>query len=105
MSKYNKLEVKGRDIYYHTFPCGHPDSNEIFTMFYTLEGKKQVKKWSWSKFRKVPTGVMVDNYVRRFKLNINIESNRYTKSEIRNKVEREVELIDRFEEIKRGEII
>jgi hypothetical protein len=105
MNECKKLEVNGRDIYYYTFHCGHPDSNEIFTAFYTLEGKKLEKKWSWRKFRKTPTGVKVDNYVRRFNLNINIESNRYTKSEIRNKIEREVELITRAEEIKRGEII
>jgi len=104
MSKYKKLEVNGILLFYKQYWCGHPDESELYTKFYTLE-KVPEKKWSWIRFRKIRTGRVVDDFVERFELSLDIENPNYTKGQIRKKIEHQVELMGRTEELNRGEII
>jgi len=105
MSNYKKLDVNGKTIYYDHYYCGHPDVSELYTKFFTLEGKRTEMKWSWRKFRKVPTGNQIDNYVEIFEFFFDIEKPYRTKSEVRRKLEYNLELLGRAEEIKKGELI
>lgn len=101
------LEVSGVKIYYKLCSdCNEYDGTITWTEFFTKEGTKPEKKWSWRKFRMIPTGKHVPNYVKRFSMNYWItESTHLSKSELRNRLEREVELINRAKELERGEFI
>ena len=102
-----KIEVSGIDIYYKLCSdCNEYDGDIYWTEFFTLEGEKPLMKWSWKKFRKVDSGKSVPNFVKRFELQFWItESEHLTKSELKNLLERKVELINRKKELERGEII
>lgn len=99
------LEINGVTLYYEKEWCGHPDVSELDTHFYTLEGKRPEKKWSWRKLRKVETGNMIDNFVKRFEIGRDIESSKYTKGQVRNWIAHRVELLGRAKELANGEII
>lgn len=105
MSNYKELKINGRTIYYRQYWDGHPDDSELNTRFYILEGMKPEKKFSWRSLKRIPTGKFVENYVHKFTLYLDIESSEYTKGQIRKKLERDLELLGREDEIKRGEIV
>jgi len=105
MSKYKKLEINDRILYYKQYWCSHPDVDELYTKFYIIGGRISEKKWSWRKFKKVRTGKRIRIYSFKFELELDIESPEYTKSHIRNKLEHYLELLGREEEIKKGEIV
>jgi len=106
-SELKKIEFIGRIFYYHAgeYDNGHFDWEE--TSFYETNDKyKVVPKYFLLNFFNIitETKVVSDNKLL-FKLHINIDSNCYTKSEVRKKIQRKVDLLDRAVEIKNGEII
>jgi hypothetical protein len=103
----NKLEVYGLDIYYTLgHVCHEYDGDLYWTDFYTKEGVKNVKKWSWKKFRMVSTGEVVPNFIERFTLPFWItKSSHLTKKELRTILEKKVSIINREKELERGEFI
>lgn len=101
------IEVSGVTIYYKLCSdCNEVDGTINWTEFFTQEGLKPEKEWSWRKFRMIPTGRQIPNYIKRFSLPYWItESTHLTKSELRKKLERQVELINRAQELERGEFV
>lgn len=100
-----KIEISGITLHYKvTWEHSEYDSY-CYTSFFLLNGKKPEVKWSWKKLRKVETGVMVDNYIEMFRLPLDVESDSYTKREIREKIGRKIELMGRAKEIQKGEIV
>lgn len=102
MGNYNKLEINDTTLYFKRVYDGRDDFD---TDFFTINGKKKETKWSWRQFKRIPTGRMVDNYVRRFTLYLDIEDARHTKGYVREKLEHKLELLGRQDEIKRGELV
>jgi hypothetical protein len=103
-NEYNTIEVSGVTLYY-SLDC-EPYTGAEWTDFYTLEGFVDETKWSWRKFKMIPTGNKLPNYVNRFSLPYYItKSNHLTKEELRKKLERKVELFNRAQELERGDFI
>jgi len=100
----HKLKINGRTLYYdiHTYPSEY---GSTITKFYEKDGMKPEKKWSWNKFWFVETGKMVPNYKYAFEIFINLHSPFYAKKEIKEKIDRKFEILNREEEIQKGEII
>lgn len=99
-----EIEINGRKFSYKI----RYESNEAYSYEWTEFYKTimvEEKKWSWRKFKFVLTGKMIENEIKLFDIGFDIHNPRYTKNDIRKKLEREVELLNRAEEIERGEII
>ena len=97
--------VDGKEYYYKvTFI---EETGFTVTFFYTKEGKISVYKYNWFKrvFLNKKQTELVDNYVFAFRLNFNIESKKFTKSEVKGEIVRQIKLLNREEEIAKGEII
>lgn len=106
INQENLIEVSGVKLYYDEQSDGSEYGTYYWTEFHTQEGTIPEKKWSWRKFRMVPTGRQIPNYVKRFRFNFWItQSNHMTKSELRDMLERQVELINRAKELENKEFI
>jgi len=94
------LKINGKEFQYQVIIDNGEDGSFEWTKFYQGTTTTIYKKY-WL------FGEELIKIEPRFAFNIwkNIESENYTKAEIRKWLEREVELLDRKEEIKRGEII
>jgi hypothetical protein len=99
-----ELEINGRKFSYDIkHDASEYDSYE-WTEFYKPIMVDE-KIWSWRKFRFIKTGNVVEIQRKVFTIGFDIHNPRYTKNEIREKLEREIELLGRAEEIERGEIV
>lgn len=95
-----KIVINGQEFEYKVFlDCSEYGEYE-WTEFYQGEEIETYKRFVF--FGKTITEVVPKLM---FKLHINIEDSCYTKEDIREKLSRQVELLNRKEEIKRGEII
>jgi hypothetical protein len=104
--KIKKLDFDGKELLYRkTFGGNGHDYSYPTTTFYVMDGKRELTEWNWRKFRRVGTGIMVDRYVATFSLNFWIKEIEYTKADIRERVERNMELHERPEELRKGEIV
>lgn len=94
------ITINNKTFYYVVqYVCSEYD-NYYLTEFYQETYTETYKKY-WlfgpTLTREVPIIL--------FELAINIEDKYFTKKDIRERIERQVELLEREEEIKRGEII
>jgi hypothetical protein len=100
-----EIEIGGKKFNYDIYS----DYNEYDGTYHWTEFYKTImvneKKWSWRKFRFISTSNMVEKKIKLFTIGFDIHNPNYTKSDIRKKLEREVELLGRAEEIERGEIV
>jgi len=97
-----KLEINGRTLYYklRTFDCGDYGASQCYeTHFFLKPTKKVTKYWFHGDI------IEIENTDYVFKFKYSIESERKTKEEIREAIEKELVLLDRSEEIKKGDII
>jgi hypothetical protein len=103
----DKIKIADIDLYYKLCSeCNEATGTFDWTEFYTKEGLKEVEKWSWKKFKMIPSGNFVPNFIKRFTLDFWItESNHLTKKELKEILEKNVELIKRFQELQRKEFI
>ena len=83
----------------------YTDGGGEFTQIYRLDGQKPEKLWSWRNFKYVPTGNDIDNYVGTCYINYWIEDTSYRKSDVRRSLDYKMELINREDEINRGEVV
>jgi hypothetical protein len=96
--EYKEITFNGRKMFY---ALGQHDYHGTITYFYSSEPTiikfKKYLFFGEEEERK--------EYKLLFVLYCDIESPKYTKEQIRERLEREIKIIDREEEIKRGEII
>ena len=99
-SKMKTINVNGRIFEYEIFS----EYNECYTYYWTefYEGSKLITRKKYWVFGKI-ISEYVPNYM--FTLDFNIESPNYTKNEVRKKIERQIELLNRKKEIEKSEII
>lgn len=99
-----EIEISGKKFNYRI----DYDCSEFGETYQTVFFKKIMvdeKIWSWRKLRFLNTGKLVEKDKTLFCLYFDMHSPEYTKAEIKNRLEKEVELLGRAEEIERGEII
>ena len=95
-----ELAIDGRVFQYRVSHCiseySDYDITEFFQGFSTIKRKKY---WIF--------GEEIEKKIPKFSFNlyVNIEDESYTKKEIREMIQKKIELLNRKEEIKRGEII
>jgi hypothetical protein len=95
-----ELAIDGRVFQYRVLHCiseySDYDITEFFQGFITIKRKKY---WIF--------GEEIEKKIPKFSFNlyVNIEDESYTKKEIREMIQKKIELLNRKEEIKRGEII
>jgi hypothetical protein len=94
-----ELTIQGRTLQYEIMNYNN-DFGSVFTEFYEGTITKSYRMFGF--FGKVITEVKPKHV---FTIYRNIESRNYDKKTIRKLIEAELELIDRVDEIKRGEII
>lgn len=98
-----KLQYKGYTFHYQVkeYDCGEYGVATCYTtIFYEYLGKGVKKKyWLWG------PEVKYDIHKELFTLQYNIESCGITKIEIRRDLDKEIDLMFRCEEIKKGEIV
>ena len=99
-----ELDINGRKFLYEINKYSDEIATYEWTEFFKLIMVDE-KKWSWRKFKFIPTGNMIEKKIKVFTISCDIHNPRYTKKEIRQKLEKEIELLGRAEEIERGEII
>ncbi len=96
----NSIKINGRTLEYEVFYDVSEYGETYETAFY--EGTKTERRKKYLLFG--PTiEKTVPNEI--FKLYLNIEDPGYTKDDIRRKIERALELLERPSEIERGEIV
>ena len=99
-----EINIDGRVLKYQLMSdCSEYDSWD-WTEFY--EGTETVTKKirsGWLDIFGTPTEVEVPKFV--FKIDMSCENDRITKDEWRNKILKELDLLNRREELERGELI
>ena len=103
MKRYS-IKIGNREFEYRIFTTVHDGGEYSETKFYE-QAEVDEKKWNWRKFRMVKTGNRITIMQHAFSLYHDIHCTRTTKSEIRKLIEREVKLLNRRDEIARGEVI
>lgn len=99
--RLKKIVFEGRTFYYRVI-CESGDYGDYYyTKFYKTNDvvKYRPKYYLFGPSIPVPANKKV------FRVEINIEDCRYTKKEVRDKIARKVEILDRCKEIKNGDII
>lgn len=99
-----EIEVSGRKLNYKILYDVSEFGETYETVFFDKIMVNE-KRWSWRKFKFVETGKLVEEHKTLFCLYFDLHDAAYTKKDIRNRLQREVELLSRAEEIERGEII
>jgi|TARA_R110000851_G_scaffold47424_2_gene115159 hypothetical protein len=97
-----ELEINGRTLYYKlkSFDCGEYGVSRCYeTHFFLKPTEKATKYWFWGPI------IDIESWDPVFKFNYSIESVKKTKEDIRKAIEKELVLLDRDEEIKKGNII
>ena len=99
--RLKKIEFEGTTFYYRVFVEDGDYGDYYWTEFYKTNNVSKIKRkyWLFGPLVPVPANKKV------FKLRFNIEDCRNTKGDIRSNISREVELMNRCEEIKKGELI
>ena len=98
-----KLEYKGRTFFYkiESGECGDHGGfschETIFHRFVKVSTRK--KYWLFG------PDVIYDEYEELFKFDYNIENPTTTKEKLRADLDKQVALLDRYDEIKKGEIV
>jgi hypothetical protein len=95
-----QLEIDGVQLQYNIFSDFSEYSTVYWTDFYIgtrIITKRKYLLFGEKKTKEIPFKV--------FRLHINIEDPNYTKSEIRKKINKQLELLGRKSEIERGEIV
>ena len=95
-----KITIDGREFEYKVFRDCNEHGDWEWTEFYQGTEIRKYKRFIF--FGKTIKEV-VPKLI--FEISINIEDSCYTKEDIRKKLSRQVELLNRAEEINRGEII
>ena len=95
--------INGEVWYYKVYESLEYDYAE--TAFFKTKTKIVTKRKYWLFGEKLQLEVEKDFEDADFKLYFNIENPKYTKSEIRAAINKKIELLNRVDEIKRGEII
>jgi len=99
----NKIEVNGLILYYSIeFDCSEYDEWE-WTEFFLKTTKKTYKKY-WL-FGPLKEKIIGNPESHMFNINFSIKDKRFTKVEVRNAIEHAIEIWQRPDELKRGEII
>ena len=100
---YKELTIDNRKLLYRiTFTDnGWPDEGHYETIFYDSEPKIREER----KYVFFGPKHDVEYYEYMFTLNFSIDSEHYTKLELRNIIKREVDLLSRKEQIINGDII
>jgi hypothetical protein len=94
------ITISGRDFDYKVVYYDGEYGDYAETIFYQgSETETHRKFWLFGPIITVEVPIEV------FKFDGNIESNHYTKKELRKKLEKKVKLLDRQAEIDRGELI
>ncbi len=96
-----QIQVNGRNFYYdvRSYSVGSGGISE--TRFYDGTRTRQFRKWViFGKYERIEVG---EGHV--FTIYMDIESPLHTKQEIRDAVERAIKVLDRQDEIAKGEII
>ncbi len=95
-----ELAIGGRIFQYRVSYFTSEYSDYHITEFF--QGVRTIKRKKYWLF-----GEEIEKKIPKFSFNlyVNIEDERYTKKEIREMIEKKIELLDRKEEIKRGEIV
>jgi len=88
--------IHGKEYYYQVF-LDTSDLDE--TSFYKKEIVTRKKYYLWGE------KIKVDEYNRVFRVSFNIESPYISKEYIRKEIDKELAILKRAEEIKRGEIL
>lgn len=99
------IEINGETWYYEVYEDIDYDWYYIETAFFKTKTKIVTKRKYWLFGEKSQVEVEKSLRDADFKLPFSIKDRKYTKEEIRAKIEREIELLNRAEEIRRGEII
>lgn len=98
--KMGKVNIKGRDLKYIIQNHCSEYGENYWTEFYEETYTKTYKKfWLFGPTLTKEVPIVL------FTLHLNVEDEYYTKSDIRTKISRKLELLDRKEQIKRGELI
>ena len=100
MGELKKLFVNGQEFEYKV--CSEVSEYDTYTWTEFYRGVEPVtyrKYWLFGERVTVYKPILV------FKIYRDIENKGYTKAEVRKWIEREVELLNRADEIKKGEII
>ena len=95
-----KITIDGRELEYKVYGDFDYDGESIWTEFY--DGTITTTRKKYWLFGEEVTITEPKNI---FTLNFNIEDAKHTKGEVRRCVEKKLELMNRKEELKRGEII
>ena len=106
-SELKKIEFYGRVLYYKIVKCDTQGYYWHSTNFYETNNKyKVVPKYPILNFLNIitDTKVVTDNKFL-FNLSINIDSRFHTKSDIRKRIKKEIQFLDREVEIRNGQII
>lgn len=94
------IKIKGQQFEYEVFFDAHEFGEKEWTEFY--QGTIVTYRKKYFLFGKI---IKHERPKLIFKVDFNIEDLYYTKKEIREKLERKVELLNRKKEISKGEII
>lgn len=98
-----EITYKNRKFFYEieTSECGEYGASICYTTnFFLADGiGKRKKYWLFG------PEITYTKYKKIFQIEYNIESPRYSKSEVRDMIEKKVKIFDRAEEIKKGKVI
>lgn len=102
MGELKSLDVNNRTLMYKV--CGTFNDIDGDTNFYTMfyEGTHEVTRRKYWLFGKKITEIK-PKFI--FFIDLNIESENYTSKEIRSRIERKLELLNRLEEVQAGKLI
>lgn len=99
-----EIEINGRKLNYKIYYSSSEYGDSYETVFFD-KIMVQEKRWSWRKFKFVETGKLIEENKKLFCLYLDLHDATYTKSEIREKLNKKMEILGRAEEIERGEVI
>ena len=95
-----KVNIIGRELKYIVQCVGSEYGDYYWTEFYEETYTKTYKKyWLFGPTLTKEVPIVL------FQLSLNVEDEYYTKSDIRSRILRQLELVDRKEQIERGELI
>jgi hypothetical protein len=97
-----ELEFNGRLFFYKSFDLTGAETHESeITHFYDTEPIVKRRK----RFILFGSNVEFVTYKELFSISIDIENPNHSKKKVRSLIQKEVDFINRMEEIKRGEIV
>jgi len=96
-----RIVFENKVLYYEVMYDASEWGNYEWTEFYETNNKTKIVKkwWLWGPLIEVPNNKQV------FQIHYDIESCDYTKKQVQRSLKREMALLNRCEEIKKGEIV